>query len=326
MNSQYLTRFAELFEQRGRRVEVFDNKFWMNNGKMIVHIGPIQLDYSLTEDQAHKLLKKFPGGLLVRFTEGFDIPNNSEEWYAVICDNFKDLGDIRHESRRAIKRGLENCDVRQVDADFISKCGYEVYASAFSRYQDVIKPLDKNEFTRTINTTIPFDDIYHYWAVFHKKKFIAYSAVAIYGDDEAEISAVKSIPEYHKLYPSNVLFYTMNKHYLANNSMKYVNAGYRNIFHKTQIQDFLIKRLSFKKSYMNVGIIYNSKYKYFVKVTYPFQRMLSRYSHKLKAIFLLEDIRRQCTPGVTGGYCKIIQKYTHYKKMLPSLLWPLGGK
>jgi hypothetical protein len=300
MVPKYLLRFAELYERQGLRVEIMDDNLWVNYGRMIIPIGPIHKDYSISEEQAHRLMKKIPGSLMVRYTYCYQERNNCEDWYAVICDNFEDLGSFPHKYRWQIKSGLKNCTIRQVDAGFIAEYGYEVYASAFSRYQGLIKPIGEIDFTKMIDTTRDFDDIYHYWAVFYGNKLIGYSMVAIYGDEAADISVGKFIPEYLKLHPCNALFYVMNKHYLQDNSMPYLNNGFRNIYHKTNVHEFFIKKLSFKKVYLNLGIIYNQPFLYFLKLTYPFRGMLSKASPKLEAIYMLEEIRRKCASGVDG--------------------------
>jgi hypothetical protein len=300
MMPQYLARFAELYARQGRRVQIADDKLWVKYGKMILPVGPIHLNYSLSDDQAHRLMKKFPGALLVRHSDGSLRQSSGEDWYAVICDNFKDLGSFPHESRRQIKRGLENCEVRQVDASFIAEYGYEVYASAFSKYQGVIKPIGRNDYTKLISTTKDFDDIYHYWAGVYNNKVIAYSTVAIYGNEEANISVFKAMPDHLKYYPSNALFYSMNKHYLLDHSMHYINAGFRNIYHKTNMHEFLLKRLSFKKVSLNLCITYNNLLLCFLKLTYQFSGVLGKCSSDLKAIYTLEEIRKKCEPAVKG--------------------------
>src|SRR5665647_1627662 len=118
MMPQYLARLAELYERQGQRIQLMDNKFWLNNRGIIVPIGPIHLNYSISEDQAHQLMKKFRGALLVRYTEGFKGPSVGEDWYAVICDKFQDLGSFHHENRRQINKGLKYCEVRQVAVSY----------------------------------------------------------------------------------------------------------------------------------------------------------------------------------------------------------------
>ncbi|MFZ0283230.1 MAG: hypothetical protein WAL29_16385, partial [Bacteroidales bacterium] len=142
--------------------------------------------------------------------------------------------------------------------------------------------------------TNDFDDIYDYWAVLYDKKLIAYSMVALYGNDEANISEVKSIPDYNKYYPSNALFYTMNKHYLTNRSVTRINAGFRNIHHKTNIHNFLQKKLLFNKVSMHLGVFYNQVFSCFMKITCPFSGILAKATPKLEALYMLEKLRKKC--------------------------------
>ncbi|MFZ0283229.1 MAG: hypothetical protein WAL29_16380 [Bacteroidales bacterium] len=292
--SQYLSRFAELYERQGRQVAKMDNKFWVNYGKIIVPIGPINGDYAISEEQARRLMKMIPGALMVRYTYGYHEPDSCKDWYAVICDEFKDLSMFRSNYRREIKKGLENCEVRQVDAHFIAEYGYEVYISAFSRYKGGAKPLDKYAFNQLISATKIFDDIYHYWAVFYNNKLIAYSMVAIYGNDEAEFSVSKFIPDYLKYYSHNSLIYTLTEHYLSKLSMQYFNTGFRSIYHKTDVQSFYIKKFLFNKKFLNMSVTYNYLLLYFINSTFPIRKLLSKANDELRAIYLLEEINRNC--------------------------------
>jgi hypothetical protein len=297
MMPQYLLRFAELYERQGRQVEIMDNKLWVNYGRMIVPIGPINMDYSISEEQAHRLMKKVPGSLMVRYTHGYKA-SSCEEWYAVICDEFKDLGAFHKKHRWEIKKGLESCTIRQVDAGFIAEYGYDVYLSAFSRYQGVIKPIERNDFIKLIGTTKDFDDIYDYWGAFYKDKLIAYMVIAIYGDEEADISVGKFNPEYLQHRPSDALVYTVSQYYLQNESLPYLNAGLRNIYHKTTVQHYLLGKFPFKKIYLYLGVTYNYILHYFLKATFPLRRWLSQVHQDMRLIYMLEEIRKKCKQDI----------------------------
>jgi hypothetical protein len=260
---------------------------------MIIPVGPPLMDYSISGDQAHRLMKKAPGSLMVRYTYVPKETSGCEDWYAVICDNFKDLDALGRNYRYQIKRGLTNCSIRQVDAGFIAKCGYEVYNSAFSRYQGLIKPIGIDDFRNMINATIDFDDLYHYWGAFYNDRLIAYAVMVIYGDEAADMSVLKFHPEYLRYYVSDALIYTICKHYLQNNPLQYINDGFRSIYHKTNFQQFLIRKFLFKKAYLGLGVTYKSFFYCLLKATYPLRNLLSKANNDLKAIYLLEEIRKK---------------------------------
>ncbi len=263
-------RFAELYDRLRVKYEIVNDILWREYQRMIVPWGPAILDYSISEDEASFLLSKFPKALLVRWTDGFkvidsntqglflDPKNGSKEgWYAVIYNEFKDIEELSAKNRSEIRRGLKNCEVKKVDADYIAKNGFNVFISAFERYKGVKKPsITEREYKERILKMRDFEDIIHYWGVFHKGNLIAYSENFVFDDIEVAYSTIKFHPDFLKLYPSYALIYEMNKYYLKENKSQYVNDGFRNILHQTNIQKFLIDKFNFKKVYTNLYVFY----------------------------------------------------------------------
>jgi hypothetical protein len=263
-------RFAELYDRLGVKYEIVNDILWREYQRMIVPLGPAILDYSISEDEASFLLSKFPKALLVRWTDGFKVidsntqglflktKNGSKEgWYAVICNEFKDIEELSAKNRSEIRRGLKNCEVKKVDADYIAKNGFNVFISAFERYKGVRKPsITERGYKERILKMRDFEDIIHYWGVFHKGNLIAYSENLIFDNIEVAYSTIKFHPDFLKLYPSYALIYEMNKYYLKENKFHYVNDGFRNILHQTNIQKFLIDKFNFKKVYTNLYVFY----------------------------------------------------------------------
>ena len=293
MMPSYLDRFAELYERQGRQVEIMNGKLWVNYGRLIIPIGPISKDYSISEEQAHQLMKMIPGSLMVRYSHNNNT-NGCKEWYAIICDNFLELGGMRRKRRNEIRRGLKHCDIRQLDAAFIAKHGYDVYFPAFSRYQGTLKPIGIKEYKNMINATINFDDIYHYWGAFYQNKLVGYMVVALYGKEEADISVGKFIPEYLRYHPSDALVQTVVEYYLQNELISYLNSGYRNMYHKTSVQEYLLVKFNFKKSYLNLKVTYSTLLNYIIKMTFPLRGWLSKIHGDLGSIYMLEEIRKKC--------------------------------
>ena len=193
---------------------------------------------------------------MVRWTDGFNLTddykgteNNSEEgWYSVICLKFKDLEEYSSSDRNKIKKGLKNCEVKRVEADFLGRNGFNVFISAFDRDKGVKRPsITEKEFRERFLQMRDFEDIVHFWGVFHNNTLIAYSENYIYEDIEAGYSTIKFHPDYLKLYASEALTYECNRYYLRDNKYQYVNDGFRSILHKTNYQDFLIRKFGFKK-------------------------------------------------------------------------------
>jgi len=250
-----IERFAELYERRGTHFEIIKDTLWVESNRMVAPVGPAKFNYTISKEDGGYLLTKFPKALLVRYTDGIQNDKLVGEWYAVICDTFLDLNELPAKNRSEIRRGLKNCDVKMVDSDFIAEHGYHVYASALENYTGAkIKAITENQFKRNILLEKDFHDIRHYWGVLHNDKLIAYSANYIYDTIEVDYTAIKFHPDYLKLYPSYALIYTMNQYYLKEKSFEYVNDGFRNILHQTNIQKYLIEKFRFRKEYTNYNL------------------------------------------------------------------------
>lgn len=290
----YVDRFVELYELLGLKFIIYKGHIWREYQRMVIPLGPAKFDYSITEDEAKYLLSQFPKALLVRWTDGFNNHSQSEEWYAVISDKFYDLDEVSVNTRSKIRRGLKNCTVEMVDARFIAENGYDVFISAFDRYKRTKAPkITRDEFKKQKLILDRFGDIVHFWGVFYKGELIAYSENYIYDNTEASYSTIKFHPDYLKLYPSYALIYTMNQYYLKDNKFEYVNDGFRNISHQTNIQGFLMEKFRFRKAYTDLYVLYRTYLSIYIKLTFPIRNILKKIYPRLGALYIMEEIRKR---------------------------------
>lgn len=99
---------------------------------------------------------------------------------------------------------------------------------------------------------------------------------------------------------NHALLHVMNKYYLNENSFKFVYDGTRNIFHRTNILDFLIKKFHFRKLYCELEVIYNRRFGLLVKIAYFLKPIIQKlpagaFARKIKTIILQEQVRRSFT-------------------------------
>jgi hypothetical protein len=286
---KFVKRFAELYEMLEERYIIYREILWKEYQRMIIPVGPIKFSYFLTKNEAKELLSFFPGALLVRYTEPFNGGSKKFfKWYAVICDEFQHLEDLPSKRRYEIKKGLKNCKVEQIDGKYIARNGYDIFISAFKRYKNTKTPkISEQEFKKRKEILSKFEDIIHFWGVFYKGKLIAYAENYIYDNIEVNYSTIKFHPDFLKLYPSYALFYTMNKYYLFNRKVEYINDGYRNILHQTNIQEFLIRKFKFKKKPLKLHIYMPSLISFILKIAFPFKGIISKLDKRIEALYRL---------------------------------------
>ena len=288
-----LQRRAELLELRGSSFLIHKDTIWCNSNGIIQPIGPAKFDYSISVNEAKYILKRLKGRL-IRWTDGFS-DKKCSEFYAVICKKPIELEKIPAKRRSEIKRGLNNCIVEKVSTKFVAENAYEVYIRSFDRYRNVRVPkISEQAFKNNMLATAEFEDIHDYWVVFYKNKLIAYAHVNLYDKIEAEYTHISFHPEYLQYYPSYALLYKMNEYYLKEMAFEYVNDGFRNLLHQTNIQEFLQKKFNFHKANTNLFVLYDNMLEILISFSYPFKNILKIFSPKLEALYRLEHIKRQC--------------------------------
>jgi hypothetical protein len=291
--NDFINRYLELYKKLGVNFIFYKDIIWREYQKMIIPVGPVKLNYSISKNDAKYLLDKFPNSLMVRISSNFNLEKKTD-WYAVIADTFYDLKDLSSNTRSKVRRGLKNCEVKRIDTKYLAEKGYDVFISAFKRYKNVNFPnISKEEFKKRKLLLKDFEDIVHFWGVFYKDKLIAYSENYIYDDIEVSYSTIKFHPDYLKFYSSYALIYMMNKYYLENNLVEYVNDGFRSVLHQTNIQKFLIEKFKFKKAYLELDIYYKPFMKLMVNTLCPFKSLVSKFNPKIEALLKLEEIRRK---------------------------------
>lgn len=285
----YLNRFEALLKEQGVKYIRFDDTLLREYNRIIIPLGPIFVDKPKTKINTKLVFKKLKGKLL--WWSYYDSQNSHSEWYAVIKDRHQEIEQYPSSNvRNQIRKGLKNCDIRRVSLDELLERGYPVYKAALRNHSPkTIQSLDT--FQASMHHYKGFEDIVHFWGVFHNTELIGYSVLYIYDKLEANISEIRIDPAYNKLYSSYALFHELSKEYLGHKNFEYLSDGYRNLMHQTHIQDMLIKKFGFKKVGLQLHLAIRFPYNCILLGLYPFKSMLK--FNSLSAVFKLMHIYRE---------------------------------
>lgn len=286
-----LNRYIEFFEARKQPHVVVNGTLYYVSSRVVRAWGPASLPYSLTCDQAQALCRQL-GGHIVIHTRGFT-EQPRQNWYAVICDRFQRLEDLKAKHRSEINRGLRNSEVRQVDGNFIARTGYEVYSKAvrsYSSFYDVYET--EAQYQERHRICHRFCDLVQYWAALHKGQLIGYSQNLLFDRIEVNYWTVKLHPGFLTLYPGYALFHKMNEFYLQTEHFQYVNDGWRSLLHETQIQEYLIRKFGFRKAYTPMSVFYTPVASVLARICYPWRNLVGRIDLRLGGLCRLEAVRR----------------------------------
>ena len=243
----------------------------------------------LSRMECKKLLSH--GGLFVRNVYDFDTPTPTSFWY-VIKDSFGGLEELTSGARRDVRKSLRTYNVRRITVDELRTVGYPIFASAQESYKVKCEVVSQEAFDAMIDTYEKKGERMEYWGVekIESGEIVAV-AVNTLKESSCEYSTLKCKPEALKdgTQPYYGLIYEMNRHYLTERGMKYVNDGARSITNHSNIQPFLISKFKFRKAYCQLSIHYKWWLGVIVKILYPFRKLIP-----IKKVSQMLDMEAMC--------------------------------
>ena len=223
----------------------------------------------------------------------FDFDTNVElPYYYVIKDSFGGIEELSTKVRNQIRKSFKTYDIKRISSDEMLRVGYPVFLAALKSYKVKAKIISELDFVDSIKKGSLKGNI-DYWAVYDKKtgQVVAVAINTLHGDC-CEYNTMKADPQYlNSTYPYYGLIFEMNRYYLDELKLLYVNDGAKSITNHSNIQTFLIDKFNFRKAYCRVQIVYQWWFKLMVVLLYPFRSLIP--VMKIRAKFNIEEIRRK---------------------------------
>ncbi|WP_270592040.1 hypothetical protein [Butyricimonas faecihominis] len=210
----------------------------------------------------------------------------------MIKDSFGGIEELSTKVRNQIRKSFKTYDIKRISSDEMLRVGYPVFLAALKSYKVKAKIISELDFVDSIKKGSLKGNI-DYWAVYDKKtgQVVAVAINTLHGDC-CEYNTMKADPQYlNSTYPYYGLIFEMNRYYLDELKLLYVNDGAKSITNHSNIQTFLIDKFNFRKAYCRVQIVYQWWFKLMVVLLYPFRSLIPVL--KIRAILNIEEIRRK---------------------------------
>lgn len=245
-------------------VKYYDNIIWIDNSpwemrnQLLIPVAPPHTIFNINREKVKQAIRKNKA-LLAYWTDNWN--SEQSQWWWTVCDmrNY-DIENIQNlNGRRAIRKGLENCQINQIEPDKFAELTFEIYFKSLISYNvPETNIIPYNKYHEMIINQSNYKG-FELWGAFVKGKLASY-AICLVIDNVALLGSTKSDPEFHKYYPNNALFYHLTKHYLIERKLSYVTNGPRTLLHSTSINDFLIK-MGYRRVYsrLNIELSNNAK-------------------------------------------------------------------
>lgn len=233
--------------------------------------------------------------LLVSYISDFDTSYETSYWY-IIKDSPFVFEELSKKYQRQILKVLERCEVKRIDPVTCFEDIYAVYKAAMRSYKTPDNELTKTDFLANIK-----QDGLEYWGAYNRLTGVLVGWMSCGNNGEwTETVTAKYHPDLQSFArPSDAIHYTILNYYLNELGQKYICSGSRNINHKTNVQDYLIKNWKFRKAYCTLNVIYKPGINIVIKLLYPFRKLLHFFEnitlvHQVYSLLKLEEISKDC--------------------------------
>lgn len=242
---------------------------------------------------------KYP--LFARWTTDFDCPEETQWWYCIKDDQL-DLSSLKYKRRRVINQGLQWVEVKLIMPHEYSGQMADINLAARSGYGESLDTeAEREELVREFGRICDSESLGNreFTGAFLKEtgELIGYGIYEIF-DDWVDQSVIKTHPEYLKYNVNAAMAYFAVDRYMGDDfSIKYISNGSKNISHKTNYHEYLMKYFGFRKAYCRLHIRYRFPVGMIVRALYPFRRMISekgktKLLQNIASILYMEEIHR----------------------------------
>jgi len=232
--------------------------------------------------------------LFACYTTHFDCGYETGWWHCILDKPF-DIATIKSERRRQINQGLQNFDIRVIDVKIYAEQIFDVHKSAWKTYNKTGKfKIEKEHFCEEVRKWN-----YLVFGAFDKgnDQLVAYYTVKVYPAYIC-LMTLKANPAAEKKRVNLAINYFVCDFFRKEiENGKYIGGGNRNIYHKTNFQEFLEKNFGFKKAYNHLHIKYVPFVAFLIKILYPFRKIIKKIpftiANQVSGILLMEEICRE---------------------------------
>lgn len=269
---------------------IFNSSDWIYLQRGVDYRGDLAKAKRLSENEVKDIFKRYGRKVLyVRNPYDFDCGERTSYWY-IIGDQALEIEDYRSAKiRNKIRKSLKSYNFKKVDAAVMMRIGYRVYCENWQRFPSTNRPklMSEEEFKAYLQEAEKRG--VQFWVGYSTETGEAamWETVYVVGDFVygEEISLSK---QYTQHYPTYGLHHELLQFYLKEQGLKCYLSGARSSTQHSNIQEFLVENLEFRKAYCRLQVSIRFPYNVIVAVLLPFQRLVPRTS-KLRAMLRLKS-------------------------------------
>lgn len=292
--------YAQVLKEQGDYVITVEGVDWYDHSGFMI---PAYLPHccpQIAPDLAREVVKisKRP---FARWDTKYGQVKTSPWWYVLKRGPWQIESIKRKKKRWMIRQGEKHFSVRPLTFDEVLEKCPEVAQLAVARYKGKAEVETYEILKERVRAANKVPGVLEYIGCFHEDTLVSFSENYIQ-ENAVWLINIRHDPAFLNKYSSYGFMSGILDCYLNERKMDYVLDGCRNIFHKTQFQDFLIEKFGFTKEYALLNVVYSPPFRIAVESAYPFKAIVVAFCRKwhigildkVEAVLNQEYIRRSC--------------------------------
>ena len=239
--------FAEFMRQLGNPAysSTLNNYIWVPGNRNELQRFPLECTDDVDKSAINMILKEKGIWILNYLLHPDEI--NKPNCFNYICDdpNFDIANFSSSRSRRDIRRGLRNFDIRLCSCDELRLKGFQAYKDTTLRHGYSLPDEYKfSKITDTLNS-----QFYDIWGAWEDKNLMAWMTI-LKIDNWAMIDVARSCTQALKKSPNDALIYSATKYLMNDEKRKYITYGLSSI--QLDVNELSMHRYKLKVGYRAV--------------------------------------------------------------------------
>lgn len=257
------------------RVRVTD---WLLYARGLDFRGDLLDAKRLTAGEVDLLYRSHGGEVAyIRNVYDFDCAEKTAFWY-VVRDRAMEIDAYpSKKDRQQIRRSLKAYDIKRVDIEEMGRVGYQVFYENWLRFPEHHRPklASKEEFESYLQVQVARG--VEFWVGYSTETGDAAMWETVYVTGSMAVEERERLSyRYKQHYPTYGLNHEIANYYLKKRGLRYVVAGARTATEHSNVQDFLLKKMGFRKAYCKLKVWFRFPFNLIVPCAYPFRKLLPR--------------------------------------------------
>ncbi len=257
-----------------------DGTIWYKQQTIVQPIHPLYRPAATDRDTAASILHTLEAGV-IRWVRRAG-PQNSPypaNCYVISRNRPPALEELPTVSRQYLDRALTHCQVRRIDADWLGRHGYLVYArsqQAQRYYRTAAHFPDERTFRLWHMRDQAFDDLFHYFGVFYESRLIGYMRCTVFRRGEVHLSQISLDPEYECFRPVEALAWQVLQYYFEHCDTRVFIAEADPLERGSTEASIFLDTFDFERIPMHLQVIFRRGWHYPISLMRPFRRLVGR--------------------------------------------------